>query len=266
MNKHILVIGGASRGAKYFIKNALNAGHNVTAICRESESQSAKDRLESILALTVLTPKKEPSSANIISGKLQVFSYNVQTAETYTKILTDYPDIDSIFSFIGPTKDTLFNSKIKLYTKTITAIVEGMRKSRYVEFYYHSSVGSEGLPGESKTKLPAHYPWFTNILFPILYPVFKDVTESENLLAKSKKDGLRFVIFRPDALTNKKAKRNFMYTFDHAIFNKADFNLKQADKFISREDVAEEILRISTLPQNEREIYFGHAVYMVDKL
>ncbi|MDD4974073.1 MAG: NAD(P)H-binding protein [Bacteriovorax sp.] len=266
MNKHILVIGGASRGARYFIKNALNAGNNVTAVCRGNEYQSAAVRLESILALTTLTPKKELSGANVISGKLQVLSYNIQTAETYIKILTDYPDIDSIFSFIGPTRDTLFNRKIKLYTTTISAIVEGMRKSRYVEFYYHGSVGSEGVPGESSTKLPAHYPWYKNILLPILYPVFKDVTESENLLAKSKKDGLKFVIFRPDALTNEKAKRNFMYTFDHAIFNKPDFNLKTADKFISREDVAEEILRISTLPLNEREIYFGHAVYMVDKI
>lgn len=52
MNKHILVIGGASRVARYFIKNALNTGHNVTAICRENESQSAKDRLETIKQLS----------------------------------------------------------------------------------------------------------------------------------------------------------------------------------------------------------------------
>ncbi len=33
---------------------------------------------------------------------------------------------------------------------------------------------------------------------------------------------------------------------------------------ISREDVAEEILRVSTLPDSEREMWFGHGVYLVD--
>ena len=40
--------------------------------------------------------------------------------------------------------------------------------------------------------------------------------------------------------------------------------LRDAKMTISREDVAEEILRVATLPEQERVRWFGHGVYLVD--
>jgi len=38
----------------------------------------------------------------------------------------------------------------------------------------------------------------------------------------------------------------------------------KAKTSIAREDVAEEILRVATLPDAERAIYHGHALYLAD--
>lgn len=265
--KHFLVIGAASRGARYFIKKALLAGHDITALCRASDNESALKRIEENMATTVLSPIKDaPKADETKSGNLKVFSYDIQKEETYIKLLNEYPEINVIVSFVGPTKNTLFNFKLNIYTSTITALVAGMRKSRFVEFYYHSSVGNEGIPGKSKTRLPAHYSWIQNALFSIVVPVFKNLTKSENFLATITPEGLNFVVFRPDALTDVMAKRNFLYTFDRAEYGKKDFDLRDASKFISREDVAEEILRVTTLPLDLRKVYFGHAIYLVDRI
>ena len=43
------------------------------------------------------------------------------------------------------------------------------------------------------------------------------------------------------------------------------FPLRNAKTTISREDVAEEILRVATLPDHERAGWFGHGVYLVDR-
>jgi nucleoside-diphosphate-sugar epimerase len=267
MSKHFLVVGGTSRVARYFIKKALLSGYNVTTLCRASDDIAATIRMQEILTKTKLTPNNTTKLINSIRpGQLTALSHDVTKENTYIRLFSANPTINAIFSFIGPNKNTLFNFKIDLYTSTVSAIISGIKKSRSIEFYYHSSVGTEGIPGECKTKLPAHYSKFENFMFSKIYPVFKNVTESENILGKSKKDGIKFVVFRPDALTDSAAKRKFIFTFDNVKFNKPDFDLNKASKFISREDVAEEILRVVDLPLESRQKYFGHAVYLVDQV
>ena len=43
-----------------------------------------------------------------------------------------------------------------------------------------------------------------------------------------------------------------------------DYPPRNANMTISREDVAEEILRVSTLPDLEWTMWFRHGVYLVD--
>ena len=78
-------------------------------------------------------------------------------------------------------------------------------------------------------------------------------------------DGLKFTVFRPAWLTTAPAKRNYGFCFDTASMNDGDFPLRDAKTTISREDVAEEMLRVATLPDHERAGWFGRGVYLVDR-
>jgi hypothetical protein len=75
---------------------------------------------------------------------------------------------------------------------------------------------------------------------------------------------MKFVIFRPAWLTNDPAKRSYGYCFNTTGLDNETLPLRKAKTTISREDVAEEILRVSTLPKQERAEWFGHGVYLVD--
>jgi len=260
--RHFLVVAAASRGGRFFVKKALEQGHDVTAICRAEDDPAALRRMQKVLAETKLTAGGVPASQT--AGKLQARSCNILDLSTYKNILESDPNIDAICCFVGVTKmKEMLDRKQQLYTKTIRAIVGGMRQSRWVEFFYHGSVGSEGVPGKSVTAWPKNYPALS-FLTQIIFPVFKDVTKSENILADCQSDGLEFVIFRPAQLKDGRAKRRYGFTFDTTGMDKADLSLKQAETSISREDVAEEILRVSTLPKTERKHWHGHGVYLVD--
>ena len=152
----------------------------------------------------------------------------------------------------------------KLYTQTIKAVVEGMGESRWVEFFYHGSSGSEGIPGQNKSQLPANFRprWLLNLGLKI--PAAQDCFESETLLARAGATGMKFVVFRPAWLTTAPAKRSYGYCFDTTGMDNEALPLRDAKTTISREDVAEEILRVATLPQQERALWFGHGVYLVD--
>lgn len=264
MKRHFLVIGGTSRVARFFIKKALLEGHVINVLCRaQTDGEALKRIYNNLLQTTLKAQHNKIEQHNFDMGSLKAHADDMHNPESYRKILINNPNIDAVVSFIGPSEKTLFNFKMNLYTSMIRALIEGMHQSRQVEFHYHSSVGNEGVPGQSKTKLPAHYSFFLNMTFSILFPVFKNLTKSENLLAKNGK--MNFIIYRPDALIDTEAKRNFLSTFDYVQFGKNDFDLRQASKCISREDVAEEILRIATLPLEKRNVYFGHGLYLVDR-
>ncbi|MGF1701676.1 NAD(P)H-binding protein [Photobacterium makurazakiensis] len=261
--RHFLVIAAASRGARIFIKNALRQGHSVTAMCRANSDDDALKRMNEILKTTKLTENKIIPSEK--KGELKATNISILNAGSYKTILTQDSTIDAVCCFVGVTKfKDMLSTRYCVYTDTISALIEGMKKSRWVETFYHSSVGTEGIPGGSITAWPANYNVIANII-PHIFPVYRNVTESENLLGHAANDGLKFVVFRPAALNDAPAKRNYGYSFDITGLNKDDFPLKHAKISISREDVAEEILRVATLSEIERKKWHGHGVYLVDK-
>jgi len=262
LKRHFLVVAAASRGGRFFVQKALEQGHDITAICRADDDEAALKRMRSLLRETQMTAGGVPKAET--AGKLRARNCNIFEPETYKVLLNSDPSIDAICCFVGvTTAKEMLNRKQRLYTKTIGAIVEGMRQSRWVEFFYHGSVGSEGIPGESVTAWPKNFSTLS-FLTQIIFPVFKDVTKSENFLGNCQSNGLEFIIFRPAQLKDGPAKRRYGYGFDTTGLDKEDLPLRHAKTTIGREDVAEEILRVATLPKTERKRWHGHGVYLVD--
>ena len=262
--RHFLVVAAASRGARFFVKKALMQGHDVTAICRADDDQGALDRVTGLIQERNLTAGGVPAAET--AGKLLARSSNILQSQTYKELLEDDPSIDAICCFVGVavTLKDFFSRKLQLYTKTFSAMVEGMRQSRWVETFVHGSGNCEGVPGEHVYEMPAnfHPKWLWKLLMGT--PAMMNYVKSEGILAQARAEGLKFVIFRPAALTMKPAKRQYGYSFDTTGLNKEEHPLRYAKKSISREDVAEEILRVATLPESERVKWHGHGVYLVD--
>ena len=262
--QHFLVIAAASRGARFFIKKALQQGHSVTALCRETDDSAALKRIEELVAQTPLTAGGLPSVAK--PGTLRASSKDILDAETYRLLLNGDPSITRICCFVGVTSvRQMMRRDHKLYTRTITALIDGMRQSRWVEFYYHGSSGVEGLPGQSKPQLPENFRprWLMNLGLKI--PAAQDCFDSESLLADAATSGMKFAVFRPAWLTTAPAKRSYGYCFDTTSMDNEMLPLTHAKTSISREDVAEEILRVAILPDAERTRWFGHGIYLVDQ-
>jgi len=261
--RHFLVVAASSRGARFFVKNALLQGHSITALCRAVDDAAALARMEDLLAGTTLTegglkPAETP-------GKLTASNSNIFKAETFKKLLIEDPSINALCCFVGVSGfKEMFNRENKVYTNTIAAMVEGMRQSRWVETYYHGSSGVEGSPGEHRAELPANMPLRCLMKLTFRLPVFVDYLASETLLAEAKPSGCQFVIFRPAFLTTKPAKRAYGRSRDTTGMDKPELPLRQTTMEISREDVAEEILRMATLPPGERVDWHGHGVYLAD--
>lgn len=260
---HFLVVAAASRGARFFIKNALRQGHDITALCRASDDQAALNRMTKLLAETTISPGGRENAD--VEGTLRAYNKNIVEAETYCDLLEKYPSIDRVCCFVGVTTLRLMMSPThQLYTKTIGAIVEGMRRSRWVEFFYHGSSGTEGVPGENVSRLPENFrpQWMLNLALKI--PAAQDCFESEKILADAKTEGMKFVVFRPAWLTTNPARRAYGYCFDTTSMDNESLPLQDTKTTIGREDVAEEILRVATLPNDERIHWHGHGVYLVD--
>jgi hypothetical protein len=266
--RHFLVVAAASRGARLFIKKALQQGHDVTAICRADSDDAALARMNTLLDDVILTEEQGSSTTGekpVGKGTLKATNQNVTLSETYQSLLQSDPSIDAVCCFVGVTKvSDMFNKQNKLYSQTISAITTGMQNSRLIELYYHGSSGTEGVPGQSYAKLPDNFPvkWLMNMFNHM--PIVKNYRESEGVLAKAGEQGLPFVIFRPAYLTNKPAKRRYRYCFDTTGFDNEMLPIKSATTQISREDVVEEILRVASLSISERSDWFGHGVYLVD--
>ena len=66
--RHFLVVAASSRGARFFVKKALQQGHAVTAICRAEDEAAALARMAGLLVEATLTeggvaPSETPSQA-----------------------------------------------------------------------------------------------------------------------------------------------------------------------------------------------------------
>ena len=261
--QHFLVIAAASRGARLFIKKSLQQGHSVTALCRAVDDHAAQERIAVLLGNTTLTEGGIP--AVDVPGTLRAKNQDILDSETYRSLLNEDPSINRVCCFVGATGfRQMMSREDKLYTQTIRALVEGMKMSRWVEFYYHGSSGIEGAPGQGKPNLPDNFRprWLLSLGLKI--PAAKDCFDSETLLAQAATSGLKFVVFRPAWLTNEPAKRTYGYCFDTTGLDNEILPLRDAKTTISREDVAEEILRVATLPDEERACWFGHGVYLVE--
>ena len=93
------MVAASSRGARFFVKNALLQGHSVTALCRAVDAEAALARMEELLAGTTLpegglTPAGTP-------GKLTASNNNIFKAETFKRLLTEEPSIDALCCFVG---------------------------------------------------------------------------------------------------------------------------------------------------------------------
>ena len=261
--RHFLVVAAASRGARFFVQKALRQGHDVTALCRAADAEAALARMHRLLGETVLAAGGVEAAQH--PGVLRANTMNILEAETYRVLLEDDPSIDRVCCFVGVTTVRLMMSReLRLYTKTISAVVDGMRRSRWVEFFYHGSSGSEGIPGNSEPLLPDNFRprWLMSL--GLRLPAAQDCFESESILAASRAEGMKFVVFRPAWLTTAPAKRSYGYCFDTTGMDNEDLPLRAAKITISREDVAEEILRVATLPDAERAGWHGHGIYLVD--
>ena len=261
--RHFLVVAASSRGARFFVKNALLQGHSVTALCRAQDDVAALARMEGLLAETSLTeggmgPAETP-------GKLAASNSNIFEAETFKKLLTENALINALCCFVGVSGlSEMFKRDNKVYSNTISAMMEGMRQSRWVETYYHGSSGVEGAPGQHRAELPANYQPRCLLSLFFKLPVFLDYLTTEGLLAEAKSSGCQFVIFRPAFLTTNPAKRAFGRSLDTTGMDKPELPLRQTLMEISREDVAEEMLRVASLPAGERAHWHGHGVYLAD--
>jgi nucleoside-diphosphate-sugar epimerase len=260
---HFLVIAAASRGARFFIKRALEQGHDVTALCRARDDQASFDRMDRLLRETKLTRGGGETSPR--PGVLRASNKSILDAETYRCLLGNEPSINRVCCFVGAVSiRQMMNKNDQIYTKTVSALIAGMRRSRWVEFFYHGSSGSEGIPGENIARLPDNFKpsWLMNLGLKL--PAARDCFESERLLAAAIADGMRFVVFRPAWLTTGDAKRSYGYCFDTTGMDHEQLPLRHAKITISREDVAEEILRVATLHDDQRAAWHGHGVYLVD--
>ena len=267
--RHFLVVAAASRGARIFVKRALQQGHDVTALCRAKDDEDALKRMQSLVKETKLTAGGPPVSAQ--EGTLRASSRDITNPITFRDMLDGDPSIDALCCFVGVTSvKQMMSRSFKLYLRTVTAMTNGMRESRWVETFYHRSVGAAGVPGTSRMGWPQNYnllfKFYSFVLVPIFFPVYQDVVNSENVLGAAAKEGLKFVIFRPGALNDKAAERHVGCSFDETSLDEGPVELRHADVSISREDVAEQILRVASAAEHEREKWHGHGVYMVNMM
>jgi nucleoside-diphosphate-sugar epimerase len=260
---HFLVVAAASRGARFFVKKALRQGHDVTALCRAKDDEAALARMKKLLGETHLA--KGGMEAAAVPGVLYASNGNIVLAETYRSVLSRVASINRVCCFVGVTTLRQMMSRTHLiYTKTIQAIVDGMQQSRWVEFYYHGSSGTEGVPGQSTPQMPGNFKLQWLLSLGLKIPAAQNCFDSENILAKNKSQGLKFVVFRPAWLTTAPAQRSYGFCFDTTGIDNEELSLRNAKTTISREDVAEEILRVAILPEEERKRWYGHGIYLVD--
>ena len=198
---HFLVIAAASRGARFFVKKALQQVHSVTALCRAVDDAGALARMQALLDKTPLTHGGLPSADTL--GTIQAFDKNILDPETYQMALNQDSSIDRVCCFVGTTSlGQMLRRDIRLYSQTIQALITGMINSRWVEFYYHGSSGTEGIPGKNKPRLPENFRshWLLNLGLKI--PAAQDCFKSEGLLAEASGSGMKSVVYRPAWLTN----------------------------------------------------------------
>ena len=261
--RHFLIVAAASRGARLFVNKALAQGHNVTALCRAGDHDTALQRMESLLANSDLTEGGAPRSTE--AGQLKAHDCDILKPGTYRLLLDQDPSIDSIACFVGPSKITeMINPFNSTYTDTITAILQGMQKSRGVEVLYHSSVGVGGAPNAAYNYWPANFPALSSLVH-IILPVFQNLKDSERLFESAEFQHRDYIVFRPSTLKDTPAIGGTISLSNLSRETPHKAELSAAETIISREDVADEMLRIALLPKDVRCTLYGKSLYLTRK-
>lgn len=261
--RHFLVVAATSRCARLFIKKALLGGHDVTALCRAPDDESALTRMRKVLDETEIADPPHPLSDR--PGTLKASNRNILEASTYADLLSADEAIDSLCCFVGTTSSRQAMSPFtRLYTDTIRAILDGMTASRAVEVLYHSSVGAGGEPANAYVYWPDNYPSMSWAIAWVA-PVFRNVARSERLFEKQEKPHADYIVFRPGSLKDHSAEGNYEVLVDLSKKRPFKTELSHMKISIGREDVANEMLRVATLPAEERKALYRSSLYIADR-
>ncbi|MEL6728677.1 MAG: hypothetical protein AAFP81_13475 [Pseudomonadota bacterium] len=261
--RHFLVVAATSRCARLFIKKALLSGHDVTALCRAADDESALTRMHKVLGETEISDPPRPPSED--PGTLKASNRNILEASTYAHLLAADDTIDSLCCFVGTTSSRQAMSPFtRLYTDTIRAILDGMAESRAVEVLYHSSVGAGGTPANAYIYWPDNYPRMSWAIAWVA-PVFRNVARSERLFEKHDKPHTEYITFRPGSLKDHGAESNYEVLVDLSKKRPFKAELSEMKISIGREDVANEMLRVATLALDDRKALYGRSLYLADR-
>ena len=114
----------------------------MTALCRAVDNAGALARMQALLDKTTLTYGGLPSDDT--AGIIEAFDRNILDSETYQMPLTQDTSIGRVCCFVGVTSlGQILRRDIRLYSQAMQASITGMINSRWVEFYCHSSSGTE---------------------------------------------------------------------------------------------------------------------------
>ena len=123
-----LVIAAAFRGARVFVKKALQSQF-LTALCRAEDDARALARMQALHDKTTLTHGGLPSAD--APGTKQALDRNILDPETNQMSLNQDSSIDGVSYFVGVTSlGLMLKRDIMLYSQTIQAFITGMKNSR----------------------------------------------------------------------------------------------------------------------------------------
>lgn len=193
----LLIIGGTGGTGRELIRQALDAGHDVTALVRD------------------------PAKVKATHPNLKVIKGNVLVYEDVDKAVTGQ---DAVLSTLGHKRFFIPSNILSEGTKNIIAAMEKHGVKRFI------CVTSLGI-NDSRFRLGLYYTLFTIPV--ILFFYFRDKAKQENLITASNLD---WTIVRPGQLTNGKKRGTYKHGADagHYILTKmisratvADFILRQ---------------------------------------
>jgi len=168
----ILLIGGTGKTGKQIIKQALEGGHDVTALVRN------------------------PKKLRITDPKLAVVEGNVLVPETLERSFSGH---DIVISALGHKK---FFIKTSILSRGTQHIIRAMQKNQIRRFICITSLGIN----DSRFKLGLYYTLFV-IPFIILF-YFLDKEKQERIIQQSDLD---WTIVRPGQLTNGRKRGRYKH-------------------------------------------------------
>jgi putative NADH-flavin reductase len=171
----LLIIGGTGGTGRELIKQALEQGHDVTALVRD------------------------PAKVKTVHENLQIIKGNVLVYEDVDKAVRGQ---DAVLSTLGHKRFFIYTNILSEGTKNIIAAMEKHGVKRLI------CVTSLGI-NDSRFKLGLYYTLF--VIPVILFFYFRDKAKQERLITASRLD---WTIVRPGQLTNGKKRGTYKHGAD----------------------------------------------------